>query len=185
MALLRSQSEKDLIGRYSSFMSVEKTLADVVQLLLKNERLKRLLYYTDRHALGLPKLTQEQTYSLIGNQIRIVPKLTVDFDAKPYVIISLDKFTPMENQTTFRSVQMSIDILCPFEHWQLDDFKLRPYSIAGEIDAMINNSFVSGIGVADFVGAQQLIINDNLGGISLYYNVETYGDDTKLHPPEK
>lgn len=59
MALLRSQSEKDLIGRYSSFMSVEKTLADVVQLLLKNERLKRLLYYTDRHALGLPKLTQE------------------------------------------------------------------------------------------------------------------------------
>ena len=185
MALLRSQSEKDLIGRYSSFMSVEKTLADVVQLLLKNERLKRLLYYTDRHALGLPKLTQEQTYSLIGNQIRIVPKLTVDFDAKPYVIISLDKFTPMENQTTFRSVQMSIDILCPFEHWQLDDFKLRPYSIAGEIDAMVNNSFISGIGVADFIGAQQLIINDNWGGISLYYNVETYGDDTKRHLPEK
>lgn len=91
----------------------------------------------------------------------------------------------MENQTTFRSVQMSIDILCPFEHWQLDDFKLRPYSIAGEIDAMVNNSFISGIGVADFIGAQQLIINDNLGGISLYYNVETYGDDTKLHPPEK
>lgn len=57
MALLRTQGEKDLIGRYSSFQSVEKTLGSVVELLLKNERLKRLLYYTDKHALRLPKLT--------------------------------------------------------------------------------------------------------------------------------
>lgn len=184
MPLLRSQSEKFMLGRYSSFASVENTLLLVVDRLLKNERLKRLLYYTDKHALELPKLNQEQAYSLLNNQIRIVPKLTIDHDAKPYVIITLDNFVPMEDQTTFRSFQLGFDILVPYEFWLLDNFKLRPYCIAGEIDGMINNDFVIGTQVADFMGAKQLIINEAQGGLSLYYNVETYKDDKKLHPKE-
>ena len=184
MPLLRSQSEKNMLGRYSSFASVESTLSKVVERLIKNDRLKRLLYYTDRHALGLPKLNQEQSYSLLNNQIRIVPKLTIDHDAKPYIIISLDNFVPFENQTTFRSFQLTFDVIVPFEFWQLDNFKLRPYAIAGEIDAMINNDFIFGSQVADFMGAKQLILNEALGGLSLYYNVETYIDDKQLHPVE-
>lgn len=185
MPLLRSQSEKSMLGRYSSFASVESTLSKVVERLMKNDRLKRLLYYTDRHALGLPKLNQEQSYSLLNNQIRIVPKLTIDHDAKPYIIISLDNFVPFENQTTFRSFQLTFDVIVPFEFWQLDNFKLRPYAIAGEIDAMINNDFIFGSQVADFMGAKQLILNEALGGLSLYYNVETYIDDKQLHPVEQ
>lgn len=184
MPLLRSQSERNMLGRYSSFASVESTLSKVVERLMKNDRLKRLLYYTDRHALGLPKLNQEQSYSLLNNQIRIVPKLTIDHDAKPYIIISLDNFVPFENQTTFRSFQLTFDVIVPFEFWQLDNFKLRPYAIAGEIDAMINNDFIFGSQVADFMGAKQLILNEALGGLSLYYNVETYIDDKQLHPVE-
>lgn len=183
MGLLRDQTEKNMIGRYSSFATVESTLADVVDLMMRNERLKRLLYYTDRKALHLPKLTQEQAMTLPGNQIKIIPKLDIDCDAKPYIIITLDNFTPNEGQTTFRSFTLGIDILCQYEFWPLDDFKLRPYAIAGEIDAMVNKSFFNKQnGVADFMGAKALIIGENLGGVSLYYNVETLGDDKKLHP---
>jgi len=154
MALLRSNAEKSLINSVSSFMSVERTLGDVVMLLLKNERLKRLLYYTDKHALGLPKLNDQQSLSLLHEQIKIVPKLEVDPDAKPYVIISLDKFVPLEGQTTFRRIELSIDIFCLYKDWILDDFKLRPYAIAGEIDGILNNSFINGNQIADFVGAK-------------------------------
>lgn len=180
MALLRSQGDKALLGRYSSFNTVEKTLGNVVELLLKNERLKRLLYYTDRKALHLPKLNQEQTFSLLNTGIKIVPKLEVDHDAKPYIILTLDNFVPEENQTTFRSFQLQVDILCQYEHWNLEDFKLRPYAIAGEVDALINKSFITGMGIADFVGAKSLILED-MGGLTLYYNVEAFTDDTKLH----
>lgn len=34
------------------------------------------------------------------------------------------------------------------------------------------------------MGAKQLILNEALGGLSLYYNVETYIDDKQLHPVE-
>lgn len=74
-------------------------------------------------------------------------------------------------------------ILARFEDWLLEDFKLRPYAIAGEVDALINKSFVTGFGIADFTGARTLMLN-NLGGLVLKYNVETYTDDTKLHPQE-
>lgn len=82
-----------------------------------------------------------------------MPQLNLEPDAKPHVVISLDNFLPQEGQTTFRSIQLTFDIACRFEEWPLEDFKLRPYSIAGEIDAMINKSnFFEGI--ANFVGAK-------------------------------
>lgn len=107
----------------------------------------------------------------------------MDFDAKPYVIITLDNFTPNENQTTFRSFQLQFNIIARYEDWLLDDFKLRPHAIAGEIDALVNTSFITGFGIADFLGAKSLILED-LGGLALRYNVETFTDDTKLHPKE-
>lgn len=181
MPMLRDSREKSFIGRYSTFASVEKYLQDIVGVLMGNERLKRLLYYTDSKALSLPKLTQKQAYELLNHQIKVVPKIDLEPDAKPYIVISLDNFVPQEGQTTFRSVQLSFDIVAPFEYWPMEDFKLRPYSIAGEIDAMINHSnFFEGI--ANFIGAKQLILNDYVGGLTLYYLIEVYGDDKKLHP---
>lgn len=153
MPMLRDSREKSFIGRYSTFATVEKYLQDIVGVLMKNERLKRLLYYTDSKALSLPKLEQRQAFTLLNSQIKVVPQLNLERDAKPYVIISLDNFSPQEDQTTFRSIQLSFDIVARFEDWPLEDFKLRPYSIAGEIDAMVNKSnFFEGI--ANFIGAK-------------------------------
>jgi hypothetical protein len=176
MPLLRDQLNKQVMTSFATFVSVEKTLGEVVGLCMHNERLKRLLFYTDKHALSLPRLSQEQSFSLLNEQIKIVPKLKVDPDTKPYIIVSLDNFTPAANQTQFRSITLAFDILCSYDHWLLDDFKLRPYAIAGEIDGMVNNTGVDSR-VADFMGAKQLVLNEHLGGVSLFYNLETFFDD--------
>ena len=59
----------------SSFLSLEKDLSIIVDLILKNNNLKKLLYYTSKDCLDKPKLTEEETYDLFGKNIRIVPKL--------------------------------------------------------------------------------------------------------------
>lgn len=184
MPLLRTQYDKALLTRYSSFMTVENTLAQVTELLLKNDRLKRLLYYTDPKALHLPKLTPAQSLTLIGDQIRIIPKLEVDYEAKPFIILTMDNFVPNQDMTTFRYCTLGIDIIVPYKFWNLENFKLRPYAIAGEIDAMINKSNQTKLGIADFAGAKMLLVNSEVGGLTLYYNIETYTDDVKLNPPE-
>lgn len=166
--------------QFSSFATVEKVLKQVVDKLMWNKPLQKLLFYSDKHCLSLKDLTQDQIFGLLGNQIKIVPKLEVDEEVMAYVIVSFDKFLPsLESQTTFREVALSFDILCHYDNWSLDDFKLRPYSIAGAIDGMINKSSFSdaGSGVAKFVSASQLVLNEYLGGVTMNYVISTLGED--------
>ncbi len=165
------------ITSYATFKVVEKTLSKVIDLLLKNPSLKKLLYYSDKQALGLPTLNQEQSFSLINNQLRIVPKFDISPDDKPFVVIGLDDFVPVEGQTTLKTAVLSFDILCNYDRWLLEDFQLRPVAIAGEIDGMINTSFKNKGGIAKFMNMKQLILNSYFGGYSLYYSLDIFFDD--------
>ena len=171
----------------SSFLSIEKDLSIITNLMLKNERLKRLLYYTTPDALDRVKLTDDQTYELFGNNIRIVPKLVIDKTVENYVIISFDNFTPNATNPEFRDHIISFDIICHFDQWHLKDFQLRPYKIAAEIDSMINGKHLAGIGETQFLGANQIIINEEFASLSLMYSVINGEDDRKnmLNPEDE
>ncbi|MBO7078988.1 MAG: hypothetical protein J6W64_04160 [Bacilli bacterium] len=65
----------DSIKPKSSFLSMEKDINLIIDKMLNNERLKRLLYYTSPDALERDNLNEEQTYGLIGKNIKNVPKL--------------------------------------------------------------------------------------------------------------
>lgn len=164
---------------YSSFAAVEKLLQQIVERLMKNERLQKLLFYSDKHCLDLPSLNQNQVYSLLNNQIKTVPKLKVDDEVMAYVIISFDHFEPDDsNPANFRKIILSIDIFCHYDYWALDDFRLRPYSIAGAIDGVLNKSSFNALGgIANFISADQLVLNEYLGGVTLTYSVDTLGED--------
>ena len=170
----------------SSFLSIEKDLNIITNLMLKNERLKRLLYYTTPDALDKERITDEQTYDLFGKQIRIVPKLIIDKTVENYVIISFDNFTPNATNPEFRDHIISFDIICHFDQWHLKDFQLRPYKIAAEIDSMIDKKHLAGIGETQFLGANQIILNDEFAGISLMYSVINGEEDKEkmLNPKD-
>lgn len=180
--MIKTQQEENFLGRYSTFQIVPNTLGEVVERLLKNDRLLRLLYYTDRHALSLPTLTTEQIHTVLDNSIKIVPRVPVDRDAKPYVVISIDKLVPSPNQTTFLYGVLSFDIICNFDYWLLDNYLLRPWAIAGEINGLVNKSQFTDLGMADFSNARQLVLSDEIGGVSLNYIIEAFTDDIKLNP---
>ena len=123
----------------SSFLSIEKDMKLIVDAILSNERLCKLLYYTTKDALVKPKLTQDQKLSLFGNQLKIVPKIEVDAPILNYLVVNFDNFVPSENPQ-FRNNRIEFDILCHYSQWELGDFALRPYKIAAEIDSMFKMS---------------------------------------------
>ena len=168
----------------SSFLSMEKDLNLIINKMFKNERLKRLLYYTDKNALNKPNITEDQSLELINKNIKIVPKLYVDSSVLNYIIINFDKFTPSRNPE-FRDNIIEFDIVCHFDQWQLEDFALRPYKIAAEIDSMFNNTHLTGIGTLQFLGATQINLNSELGGICLIYRAIHGEEDKKFMPNPK
>lgn len=165
----------------SSFLSIDKDCGIIFNWMMKNDRLKKLLYYTTSDCLDRPNLTEEQTLELFGKNIKIVPKLSIDGEVLAYIIITFDNFTPSGNPQ-FRDNTITFDIICHFDQWQLKDFELRPYRIAAEIDTMFNNKHLSGIGLLQFMGANQIMLTDEFGGITLMYSATHRDDDTKNAP---
>lgn len=149
---------------------------------MKNKNLCKILYYTDRDALSRPALTDKQCAELMGKNIKIVPKLYVDGSVLAYVIISMDNFTPSAKNPQFRDNIITFDIICHFDQWHLQDFQLRPYRIAAEIDSMFNNQHLTGIGELHFMGASQIILNDEFAGLTLMYQAIHGGEDKKNAP---
>ena len=168
----------------SSFLSMEKDTSLIVNKMLDNPRLKRLLYYTSKDALNRPNLNEDQSLDLINKNIKIVPKLYVDGSVLNYIVINFKNFTPSENPE-FRDNIIEFDIVCHFDQWQLQDFALRPYKIAAEIDSMFNNTHLTGIGLLQFVGATQTVLTDEFAGVCLLYEATHGGEDKKFMPNPK
>ena len=55
---------------HSSFLAIEKDINIIVEHIFKNNRLKKLLYYTTPDCLSKPNLTEEQTQGLFGKNIK-------------------------------------------------------------------------------------------------------------------
>ena len=166
----------------SSFLSAEKDMGIISVNLLKNERIKRLLYYSTPDALDRDCLTEEQSIGLFNKNIKLVPKIYVEDELRNYVLVRFRNFLPNQTNPEFRNNIIEFDILCPYEQWGLKDFQLRPYRIAAEIDSMFNNKHLTGIGTLEFNGADQMILNDHFAGICLTYKAIHGEEDKKIMP---
>lgn len=165
----------------SSFLSMEKDMAILMNAMLNNERLKRLLYYTTNDALDKPNLTEEQSISLIGTNIKNVPKLVLDKSVLNYIIVSFDNFLETENPE-FRDNIIEFDIICHMDQWPLKDFALRPFKIAAEIDTIFNNKKFTGMGKLEFLGCKIVGINNEFAGVALLYGTVHGGEDRVNQP---
>lgn len=166
----------------SSFLSVEKNMEILIDKISKNKRIQRLLYYTTPDALDRPNLTDEQMVELFGKNIKIVPKLYVDTNVLNYIVIKFDDFVTSGENPEFRDNIIEFDIVCHFNQWQLQDLALRPYRIAAEIDSMINNKYLVGIGDVEFLGATQIVLSDEFAGLCVMYQSWHRDDDQKKMP---
>ena len=165
----------------SSFLSMDKDLSILVDLCMQNNNLKKLLYYTTKDCLNQQALTEDESLSLLNKNIKLIPKLSIDKSVLNYIIISFDGFSTNATNPEFRDNLIEFDIICHFDQWQLSDFQLRPYRIAAEIDSMLNNKRLTNIGKLEFVGANQLILNDEFAGLCLMYQA-IHGEEDKKHP---
>lgn len=118
------------------------------------------------------KIEQYSIKDLHDNQyIKATPKLSFGEheEVKSYIMLDFDDFSPSENPR-YRNCVISFTIISQLDHWELDDYQLRPWMIAGYVDGIMNDTRLSGIGKLQFLGAQQLVLNEYLGGVMLRYS---------------
>lgn len=166
----------------SSFLGMPKDTALIMGKILGNQRLLKLLYYNARDWEKKPDLTAEQIKSLFDNkQISNIPKIKTDANSLNYLRITFDSFTPNRENDYYKDHVVELKIVCHFDDWDLDNYELRPYRIAGELDAMLNKQHLTGIGELTFMSADQDVYDEEYGGVTLRY-LAIRGNEDRVNP---
>ena len=66
----------------------------------------------------------------------------------------------------------------------MDDYQIRPLKIAGYIDRILNKSKLTGIGELNFMGCNELVLDEVLSGYTLSYRA-IHGSDDKIPGEEE
>ena len=99
----------------SSFLSIEKDMHLISNMMLRNSRLKKMLYYTTPDCLDKPAISEEESIKMFGKNIKMIPKLYVDNSVLNYIVISFDNFAPNATNPEFRDNIIEFDIICHFD----------------------------------------------------------------------
>lgn len=183
----------------SSFLSCEKDIEEILRKLFVSSKpysdyLKKLLVINTQDCLdnetstiiqqkiadmSLAKLRQE-------GYIKLEPKIRFGEheEVKSYIIISCDNFTPNVTNPHYRDCTVTFDIICHTDYWDIGNYRIRPLKIAGYIDGILNKARLSGIGTFQFMGCNQLVLNETLSGYTLMYRA-VHGNDDKIDVEEE
>ena len=157
-----------------------------------SDKLKRLLIINTADCLDEEQVQYQDIIEQFnlqklkdGQYLKNVPKLSFGEheDVKAYILLEFDDFIPTTNPH-YRDCTITFSIICHLDYWELDDYKLRPYQIAGYIDGILNETKLSGIGRLQFMGASEIVMNEYLGGIVLrYIATHSNADDSENLDP--
>ena len=183
----------------SSFLSCEKDIEEILRKLFVSSKpysdyLKKLLVINTKDCLdnetsttiqqkiadmNLAKLRQE-------GYIKLEPKIRLgeNEEVKSYIIVSCDNFSSNATNPHYRDCTVTFDIICHTDYWDIGNYRVRPLKIAGYIDGILNKARLSGIGTFQFMGCNQLVLNETLSGYTLMYRA-VHGNDDKIEVEEE
>lgn len=175
----------------NSFLGVEKDIELILnRLFVENptysDRLKRLLVINTpdcildyKNPVYNQKINSMGVEELIAQDyVRLRPKfeLTENEEAKSYIHIGFDSFSPTSNNK-FRDAVLGIDVLSHLDYWDIGNYRQRPIKIMGYIDAILNESRLTGLGRLEFLGAQASTLKENFAGYVLLYRIVRGNED--------
>lgn len=182
----------------SSFLSCEKDSESIIRKLFVeskpyNEEIKRLLLINTKDCIDdrtnqkyIDKIDSYSIAKLVEEgYIRFSPKLKFEenSEVKNYILITFDNFTTNQTNDYYRDCVIEIDIICHTDYWDIGNFRQRPIKIMGYIDGILNQCRLSGLGTLEFMGANELVLNEELSGYCLMYRA-VHGDDDIIDSEE-
>lgn len=154
----------------------------LIQKIISSQNVLKLLKYNKKDWRHCPAVTEEERNEMFTTgQISAVPKLIIDRDDRTYLRISYGTTTRNSTNPEYRDNVIGIDVICHYKHWDLGDFEMRPYRIAGEIDSMLDKQKFTGIGELEFVSCTPCIYNEEFMGVTLTY-LAIRGQEDKKRP---
>lgn len=150
-------------------------LQKIINRLQSNQKLLKLLYYTDKDPYAGEDLTQEQIQNEVFEKlIKIVPRVGPKETAKSLISLRVVRATTDPVNDEFNRLTLCIEVFVPLTQWFIKDTSLRPFCIMGEILTSLNHKIINGIGRLEHVGFDLNFITEEISCYEMTFMMTDY-----------
>lgn len=159
------------------FSELETAVMKAVQLLLQDQTLCKLLYYTDsKDPLAQPDITD--TSILLNKNIFPLPKDSKSVDqTHAFINVYYPKITQWKTGRGFNKPFLRFDVVCHVDSWLIDN-GIRTYAIMSEVDKIFNDKNIQELSNQKiwFDSATCMMYSDYFYGFSMIYMLTQDGN---------
>lgn len=150
-------------------------LQKIVSRLQSNQKLLKLLYYTDKDPYSHEDLSAIEIHDNIFEKlIKVVPRVGPKETAQSIVALRVVRGRSNEGNDEFRDFEIDIEVFIPMTQWIIKDSNLRPFAIMGEIHRSLNNKVIDGLGKMTGGDFQINFLTDEVGCYEMVYYITSY-----------
>ena len=122
-------------------------LQKIINRLVANDDLVRLLYHEDDNPLaGAPLTKEEKQKEVFEKLIKTVPRVGTKDTAKSIVVVYIQRAAKISGNKEFKNVRILVDVIVPLTQWYIKDTNLRPFAILGRIQESLDDKTINGLG---------------------------------------
>lgn len=119
-------------------------LRKITKIILANQNICKLLYYTDKDPLGNKDIDSKN--ELYGDLVKVIPRLMPEESAHSYIVPVIVNGVRNRSNGEFRDFLIKIYIYVPMEQWIIKGDNLRPFAILGELQKSLDDKYITGLG---------------------------------------
>ena len=122
-------------------------LQKIINRLIANDDLVKLLYHENDNPLEGPALTKDQKQKEVFEKlIKTVPRVGTKDTAKSVVVVYVQRAAKIAGNKEFKNVRILVDVIVPLTQWYIKDTNLRPFAILGKIQESLEEKTINGLG---------------------------------------
>lgn len=154
---------------------IGENLHIIIERLMANQNLLKLLYYTDKDPLSKPDFTRDEINSTFFEKlIKVVPRVGPKETATSLVALRVASGIRDSANTNFRTIKVCVEVFCPLTQWIIKDTNLRPFKIMGEIQQSLNGKKINGLGTIIGGDFELNFLSDEISCYQQEFFITTY-----------
>lgn len=147
----------------------------IIKRLLANQKLLKLLYYTDKDPLSQPDLTNEQIQNeVFETLVKITPRIGPKETSHSVVTMRITRGRENDENSEFKDVSINIEVFVPLTQWIIKDVQLRPFAILGEIQESLNGKTINGLGKLTGGDFDLNFLTEEISAYEQYFYLTSY-----------
>ena len=148
-------------------------LLKIATKLISNQRLLRLLKYTDNNPFDNNKEDVEPK-NILHKNIRVVPLVNEKEDNTESTIVLVYGAGTVQDNAEFKHLSLSVLVYVPLSEWTLNDINLRPFLIMSEIEKELKGKRVESLGTITYGGFELELVTDIMSCYKMEFSIDVF-----------